>query len=74
MKRENKIYVAADKTTNYYKVAPEDHNEMLMNNITKEYKKSNETALKKVDKQDRNIANKLELDDRIYAFTNVSPL
>ena len=69
MKRENKIYVAADKTTNYYKVTPEDHNEMLMNNITKEYKKSNETALEKVDKQDKNIANKLELDDRIYAFT-----
>ena len=69
MKRESKVYVAADKTTNYYKVTPEKHNEMLMKNISKEYKKTTETALKKVDKEDKKIASDLELEDRIYAFS-----
>ena len=42
---------------------------MLMKNITKEYKKTTETALKKVDKEDKKIASDLELEDRIYAFS-----
>ena len=39
MKNENRMYVAADKTNNYYKMTQEKHNEMMMQNLTKEYKK-----------------------------------
>ena len=74
MKRESKMYVSADKTTNFYKMEPEKYKDMLMKNITKEYKKTGETTLKKVNKEDKKIAEKLELDDRIYSFSNVSPL
>ena len=33
MKRENKFYVAADKTSNFYKVAPEKYKEMINKEI-----------------------------------------
>ena len=61
--------VSADKTTNFYKMEPEKYKDMLMKNITKEYKKTGETTLKKVNKEDKKIAEKLELDDRIYSFS-----
>ena len=75
MKRESKMYVSADKTTNFYKMEPEKYKDMLMKNITKEYKKTGETTLKKVNRENKKIAEKLELDDRIYIpFQNVRPL
>ena len=39
MNQENKIYVAADKTSNYYKVEKDDYEEMILKNVTKITKK-----------------------------------
>ena len=69
MKGDNRIYVAADKTTNYYKVSPEKYKEMMQKENTKEYKKAKESDLEKLNKEDKHIAEKLEIDDRLYAFT-----
>ena len=35
MKKDNRMYVAADKTHNFYKVSNEKYEEMMMQNITK---------------------------------------
>ena len=43
---EDKIYEAADKTSNYYKGAPKKHEGLLSNNITKDYKKVNDNVVK----------------------------
>ena len=67
---ENRIFIAADKTTNYYKMDKEKHDDLLHRNITKDYKKANESIIKDVTKEDKAIANKLELDDRIYTTAN----
>ena len=42
---------------------------MLRQNITKEYKKSNKAAVRKVDEDDKKIASDLELEDRIYTYS-----
>ena len=68
MKRDNKLYVPADKTTKFYKLTQENYNDLLKKNITKEYKKTDESAVKNVNKGDKSIAEKLDLDDRIYAL------
>ena len=69
LNQENKIYVAADKTSNYYKVEKDDYEEMILKNVTKDYKKTNDKFVDKVNEKDKDIAEKLELDDRIYAFS-----
>ena len=69
MKREDRLYVAADKTNNYYKVSKETYKELMMQNVNKEYKKCDDKVLDKVNKEDKTIAENLELDDRIYAFS-----
>ena len=65
---EKRMIVAADKTNNFYKVRKDEYDELLQKHITKDYKKGNENVVDKVDKDDKHIAEKLELDDRIYAF------
>ena len=68
MNNNEKVYVAADETTNFYKLNPETHKELLENNITKDYKKANKDTITKVNKDDKKIAENLELEDRIYSF------
>ena len=52
MRQENRFYVAADKTSNFYKVAPEKYKEMIEKEITKEYKKANDKDLEKTHERD----------------------
>ena len=73
MKRENKFYVAADKTSNFYKVAPEKYKEMINKEIAIEYKKANDEDLDKLNKEDKAIAEKLDIDDRLFDFRKREP-
>ena len=66
IKNEDKVMIKADKTTNYYKMAKEDYNEHMERNITKEYKKASQNDFENVTKEDKEIAEKLEIDDRVY--------
>ena len=43
------------------------YEEHMHRNITKDYKKANNDDFKKVTKEDEAIANKLEIDDRVYS-------
>ena len=62
---DDKLYVAADKTTNFYKVKPEDYNKLLEKSITKDYTLATTSSEKQITIEDKNIASKLDLDDRI---------
>ena len=68
MKKDERIYVAADKTTNFYKMKAEKYEELKNKNITKEYKKASKNEVKKVDLGDRDLAQKLDIDDRVYSL------
>ena len=48
MKDDEKVYVAADKTSNFYRMSSEHYKELLEQNITKEYKKVNKKVVRKV--------------------------
>ena len=65
MKREKKLLIPADKTNNYYKLSSEQYENLITNGIQKEYKKTNEKIVWQVNAEDKRIAEKLELSDRI---------
>ena len=61
------IYIcSADKTNFLYKMEPKKYNEVLENNITKEYKETSDLQVEKVEHEDASIATVLEIDDRIH--------
>ena len=61
--RESKMYIAADKTNNFYKVPKEMHEELLKKQIQKDYKKTDESNVKEITKKDKDIASKLEIEE-----------
>ena len=54
IKKETKLLIAADKTTNFYKLERSKYNDLLEQNITKSYKKAiltpYETSIQKTKK------------------------
>ena len=66
IRNEDKIIVAADKTRNFYKMEKEQYNELLEKNITKDYKKCEDRVVDDITKDDKKVANKLEVADRLY--------
>ena len=65
IQEEHNIFVKADKTTNYYKTAPEDYMTLVNKNVTETYKKTNPNVPDIITLEDKNIAEKIELADRI---------
>ena len=65
IKNEPKLLIAADKTTNFYKLEPSTYNELLEKNITKSYKKALPETTQAIHKENKDIATKLGIDDRV---------
>ena len=55
----------ADKTSNLYKLTKEEYDQLLLNNITKMYKKANDKVVNQINNEAKEIADELELSDRI---------
>ena len=55
----------ADKTSNMYLLKKEEYKNLLLNNVTKTYRKAGDEIVDKINKEAKVIAEKLELDDRI---------
>lgn len=65
IKKETKLLIAADKTTNFYKLEPSKYNDLLEQNITKSYKKAAPNTVRDIHKENKKIAMKLGIDDRV---------
>ena len=65
IKNEPKLLIAADKTTNFYKLEPSTYNDLLEKNITKSYKKAQSETTQAFHKENKAIATKLRIDDRV---------
>ena len=65
----DKVFVKADKTTNFFKDKPEEYDELLKDNITKEYKKANPDIIVNLNREDKVIAEKLDIANRMYKLT-----
>ena len=48
IKSSNKIFVAARKTTNIYKIDVADYKKLLRDNVTSTYKKANKSLTEKI--------------------------
>ena len=59
------IYVPADKTSNYYKVKKEQYNDLLRNNTTAKYQKTDKSKTTEINADAKTIADKLDLTDKI---------
>ena len=66
MNRDDRMYIAADKTHNFYKITKEKCMELIKQNVTKEYKKTNDEVIDKVNQDDKKVAEYLDLEDRIF--------
>ena len=65
IKHDNRMFVKADKTSNFYKMPTEEYNQLLNKNIQKNYRKANENISATVDNNETNIIHKIQLQDRI---------
>ena len=63
--QDKHIFVKADKTTNHYKTEPDDYLNLVQKNVTKAYKKTNQSIPNTITSADQKIAQNLALDDRI---------
>ena len=66
IKDEPKLIVAADKTSNFYKVDTKDYQELVNINVQKEYKKEKLQNVQKVNRAHKKIVKKLGLQDRVF--------
>ena len=65
IKSSDKLFVPADKTTNYYKMDSTSYNNLLHKNITKTYKKIPSATVSSINNEAKAIASELNLADRI---------
>ena len=70
MKNETNLLIAADKTTNFYKLEPSAYNDLLEQNITKSYKKAQPDTVQAIHAENKNITTKLGIDDRVDKTAN----
>ena len=65
IKKDDHLYIPADKTNNYYRVKPADYEQLLEKSVRKNYKKTDRAAINDIIKTDIHIAKNLDLADRI---------
>ena len=63
------MLVSADKTINIYKVEPSVYRKLCDETITKDYKKAKNNIVSKMVRDDKKLAEKLEIDDRVQKVT-----
>ena len=65
IRNSKQIYVAADKTTNYYKLNKNEYIKLKENSIRKTYKKNNHTVIDSINKEAKEIVKKLKLEKKL---------
>ena len=67
VRNDEKLYISADKTTNFYKMDNHAYNDLLKKNVTNDYKKTHSDTVVKTNEKQIEIVTKLDLDDRVFA-------
>ena len=65
---DSRLFVSADKTTNFYHVSADAYKQLIETSITKTYKKAPANNVAEIIKEEKKIAKSLKLDDRIDAL------
>ena len=69
VKKCDDIIVKADKTRNIYTLKKQDYNQLLNNNITKDYRKTDDSHIMDINKETQQYAIDLQLGDRMEKLT-----
>ena len=67
IRKETKLIIPADKTSNFYKVEKESYEKILEKNINKNYKKASDDDVKNSRDQHLKLIRDLELEERVFA-------
>ena len=67
IKRSKNIYIFSDKSNSLYENDVK-HNKLLVNNISKTYKKSYSTLFNTINREAKNIAEKYGIAERVDCF------
>ena len=68
IKKSKNIYIFADKTNNLYETDIRNYNKLLINNISKTYKKSDPAILNTINKEAKHIAEGYDIAERVDCF------
>ena len=60
-----KLLIPADKTNNLYEITSEQYNKLLLENISKTYKKTTVSVINAINTEAKAITEDLNLDERI---------
>ena len=71
IKKSDKIFVFADKSNNTYKVEKSVYKKLLHENVTKNYKKTTDSVINKIDLESKKIAESLKMDHKIQCFAHL---
>ena len=66
---DDELFVSADKTSNFFKMKPNDYNKLALKEVNDDYKKANKTTVKKINDAHKKVVRKLELTDRVFKTT-----
>ncbi len=69
IKDSKDIIIESDKTRNLYSISPNEYKSVLKNNITSDYKKSDEANVNNVNKEAAKLASKINIADRVDEYT-----
>ena len=70
VKTDEKMYVKADKSNNYYKMSKEDYKNFCSQNVQKDYKKCDANEVKKLIEEEKKVACDLGIGDRMDIPSN----
>ena len=68
IKRNPKFLITADKTNNLYEFTSEEYSKLLIENISKTYKKTTVSAMNLINTEAKTTAKDLYLDERIEQY------
>ena len=71
IKETDFVLVSADKTTNMYIMSVQEYHKLLTENITKTYKKSSKSDIRKINLEAKSIAKELKLDSKTVCKQNL---
>ena len=67
--KSNELIIGGDKTSNFYKVPKPQHDQIISNNVTKDYKKCDSSVTNEINNEAKAIATKLNIEKRINSLT-----
>ena len=65
IKASDPVFVAADKSRNLYSLPADKYKKLLLEDVTKSYKKATDDSYSQIKAEAGKLAKKLELDDRM---------